>query len=69
VGLSADQDRPVGSVGSAGLGTGLANLRERLQLIFSDQAQLRLSAIEPHGFCAEIQFPAERTSTEGDQGI
>ena len=41
-----------------GLGTGLATLRERLQLIFGDDAQLRLSEIAPHGVCAELTFPA-----------
>ena len=30
--------------GEAGLGTGLSTLRERLQLVFGDDAQLRLSA-------------------------
>lgn len=48
-----------GSQGSQGLGTGLANLRERLQLIFSGDAQLSLSAISPHGFSAELNFPVE----------
>jgi LytS/YehU family sensor histidine kinase len=53
-----------GSQGSKGLGTGLANLRERLQLVFADQAQLSLTALEPHGFHAEINFPAQlETST------
>jgi two-component sensor histidine kinase len=48
--------------GSQGLGTGLANLRERLQLIFSGDAQLHLSALSPHGFSAEINFPVELNS-------
>lgn len=57
VGLSGGQ-------GSNGLGTGLANLRERFQLVFADQAQLSLTALEPHGFLAEINFPAQlNTST------
>ncbi|PWF44992.1 sensor histidine kinase [Massilia glaciei] len=43
-----------------GLGTGLANLRERLQQAFSGNAQLRLSSLEPHGICVELDFPAER---------
>lgn len=41
----------------AGPGTGLATLRERLQLIFGDDALLRLSAQEPHGVCAELDLP------------
>ncbi len=44
---------------SQGLGTGLANLRERLQLVFGDEAQLSLTAPEPHGFCVHISIPAQ----------
>ena len=43
-----------------GLGTGLSTLRERLQLAFGDDAQLRLTEIEPHGVCAELNFPARQ---------
>jgi LytS/YehU family sensor histidine kinase len=45
------------------LGTGLTNLRERLQLAFGGDAQLRLSALQPHGACAEVEFPAQQGST------
>jgi hypothetical protein len=41
-----------------GLGTGLSTLRERLQLAFKGDAQLRLTEVEPHGVRAEIDFPA-----------
>ncbi|HTA65380.1 MAG TPA: histidine kinase [Xanthomonadaceae bacterium] len=47
---------------SEGLGTGLSNLRERLQLAFGGDAQLRLSPLQPHGVCAELDFPARRAS-------
>ncbi|MGH8175423.1 MAG: sensor histidine kinase [Steroidobacter sp.] len=47
---------------SDGLGTGLSTLRERLQLAFSGDAQLRLTEVEPHGVCAELQFPARQGS-------
>jgi LytS/YehU family sensor histidine kinase len=40
-----------------GPGTGLSTLRERLQLVFGGDAQLRVSAQEPHGVCAELDFP------------
>ena len=46
-----------------GLGTGLSNLRERLQLAFGGDAQLRLSSLQPHGVCAELDFPAQRGAT------
>lgn len=43
----------------AGLGTGIATLRERLQLVFGGDAQLRLVALAPHGARAELDFPAQ----------
>lgn len=45
---------------AGGLGTGLSTLRERLQLTFGSDAQLRLLAIEPHGVSAELEFPARK---------
>lgn len=44
------------------LGTGLATLRERMQLVFGDDAQLRLSELAPHGVCAELEFPARKAA-------
>jgi sensor histidine kinase YesM len=44
---------------TAGLGTGLSNLRERLQLAFDGDAQLRLLPLQPHGTIAEVEFPAK----------
>jgi len=44
---------------ASGQGTGLTALRERLQLAFGGEAQLRLSALSPHGVCAELEFPAQ----------
>jgi len=45
---------------TGGLGTGLSALKERLQLVFGPSARLSLSALVPHGLCAEIEFPAQR---------
>lgn len=45
------------SNGETGSGTGLANLRERMKLIFGDQAVVRLSPLSPHGSNAELEFP------------
>src|SRR4051812_47562258 len=42
-----------------GLGTGLTALRERLQLIFGDAANLRLRPNVPHGAVVEIDMPAQ----------
>lgn len=41
-----------------GLGTGLATLRERLQLAFGGDATLSLTGMSPRGACAEVEFPA-----------
>lgn len=46
-----------------GLGTGLSTLRERLQLAFGGDAQLRLIARQPHGVCAEVDLPARGAET------
>ncbi len=48
---------------SDGLGTGLATLRERLQLVFGTDVQLRLSELAPQGVCAEVDFPARKEAT------
>ncbi|HWU77274.1 MAG TPA: histidine kinase [Rhodanobacter sp.] len=54
-------DTGVGLQSAGGsLGTGLATLRERLQLVFGHDAQLRLSELAPHGACAELDFPARK---------
>ncbi len=45
-----------------GLGTGLASLRERLELLFGGDARLTLFAIVPRGACVEVDFPAQRIS-------
>ncbi|MFN0185835.1 MAG: sensor histidine kinase, partial [Aquabacterium sp.] len=45
--------------GGGSLGTGLANLRERLRLAFGGDAQLRLVGQVPRGVRAEIEFPAQ----------
>jgi signal transduction histidine kinase len=48
---------------SDGLGTGLSTLRERLQLAFGADTQLRLLEVQPHGVCAELEFPARQELT------
>jgi sensor histidine kinase YesM len=40
------------------LGTGLASLRERLQLVFGGDADLRVTAGDPRGVCVELDVPA-----------
>jgi LytS/YehU family sensor histidine kinase len=45
-----------------GLGSGLASLRERLQLAFDGDAELRLEPMEPCGARALLDFPARRVA-------
>jgi signal transduction histidine kinase len=47
---------------NGGLGTGLSTLRERMQLAFGGDAQLRLTEVQPHGVCAELEFPERQES-------
>ena len=42
-----------------GFGTGLTALRERLQLICGDAAQLRLASGAPRGVAVEVELPAQ----------
>ena len=57
-------DTGVGLKGGAeGLGTGLATLRERLQLAFGGDAKLAVVPVVPHGVRAEIEFPAQPASS------
>jgi len=59
--LVAVEDTGVGLRADAGsLGTGLSTLRERLQLAFGGDAQLRVMSREPRGVRVELQFPARR---------
>jgi signal transduction histidine kinase len=48
--------------GAQGAGTGLANLRERLELAFGNDAALTIRPGEPRGAIAEIAFPARRAA-------
>jgi hypothetical protein len=56
-------DTGVGLRGTGGgLGSGLASLRERLQLAFDGDAELRLEPMEPCGARALLDFPARRVA-------
>jgi LytS/YehU family sensor histidine kinase len=46
-----------------GLGTGLSTLRERVELAFGGDAQVRVSALHPRGVCAEVELPARESGT------
>ncbi len=42
-----------------GMGTGLASLRERLQIVFGADVKVRISSLAPQGVSAEVDFPAQ----------
>jgi len=46
-----------------GPGTGLSTLRERLELTFGGDAQLRVTAQRPRGVSAEVDLPARVEAT------
>ena len=54
----ADTGAGVSRAADGGLGSGLAALRERLRLIFGDDAHLRIRPNAPRGTVAEIDLPA-----------
>jgi sensor histidine kinase YesM len=62
----ADTGAGMGAGPGAG-GIGLANIRERLALLFGADAALDLLANEPRGFIARVTLPAERAA-EGHAG-
>jgi LytS/YehU family sensor histidine kinase len=51
-------DDGAGMMQTDGLGTGLAALRERLQMMFGGAASLHVSARKPRGVTAEVELPA-----------
>jgi signal transduction histidine kinase len=51
-------DTGVGLADAPGQGIGLANIRERLALLYTGRAHLALEANDPHGFIARIILPA-----------
>ena len=60
------RDTGVGLVaGRDSLGTGLATLRERLQLAFAGDATLTLNPLQPHGVIVTVEFPAQAAAETG----
>ncbi len=53
----ADTGLGFGRAATAGTGVGLVNVRERLKLLFGDQAKLLMTANEPSGTVATITVP------------
>jgi signal transduction histidine kinase len=55
----ADTGAGIASTPAPGQGIGLANIRERLALLYGDRAELALEENEPRGFVARLSLPIE----------
>jgi hypothetical protein len=64
-------DTGAGLYGAAtgGQGIGLANIRERLMLLFDDRATLSLDANAPRGCVARITLPAEAEAPRAEPAL
>ncbi|HEV8689753.1 MAG TPA: histidine kinase [Ideonella sp.] len=62
----ADTGVGFGNGGTSGTGVGLANIRERLQLLYGDKATLTVSANQPSGTVVTITVPYRTVSAPGD---
>jgi LytS/YehU family sensor histidine kinase len=54
----ADDGADAGSAAHVGMRSGLANLRERLLIVYGDRAALLTSRSPDGGFCARVNLPA-----------
>jgi LytS/YehU family sensor histidine kinase len=62
----ADTGLGYGKAATAGTGVGLANIRERLALLYGDKATLSVSENEPSGTVVKITVPyASRSDAAG----
>jgi sensor histidine kinase YesM len=62
----ADTGVGFGNGGTSGTGVGLANIRERLQLLYGDKAMLTVTANQPSGTVVTITVPYRTVSTPGN---
>jgi signal transduction histidine kinase len=62
----ADTGVGFGNGGTSGTGVGLANIRERLQLLYGDKATLTVSANQPSGTVVTITVPYRTVSAPGE---
>ncbi|MEK8030550.1 histidine kinase [Ideonella sp. DXS29W] len=64
----ADTGVGFGMGGTSGTGVGLANIRERLQLLHGDKATLTVSANQPSGTVVTITVPYRTVNAPGGEG-
>ena len=60
----ADTGLGFGRAATAGTGVGLANIRERLQLLYGQRAQLSITENQPSGTVVSIEVPYQARTQE-----
>jgi signal transduction histidine kinase len=63
----ADTGLGFGKAATAGTGVGLANIRERLQLLYGNKASMTIGENTPSGTVVTITVPYQAQAREGDQ--
>jgi LytS/YehU family sensor histidine kinase len=63
----ADTGLGFGKAATAGTGVGLANIRERLQLLYGNKASMTIGENAPSGTVVTITVPYQAQAREGDQ--
>lgn len=63
----ADTGLGFGKAATAGTGVGLANIRERLQLLYGNRASMTIGENTPSGTVVTITVPYQAQAREGDQ--
>jgi hypothetical protein len=61
----ADTGLGFGKAATAGTGVGLANIRERLQLLYGDRARLKITENQPSGTVVNIEVPYQARNNDG----
>ena len=65
--MVADTGLGFGKAATAGTGTGLANIRERLKLLYGNKASMVVTENEPSGTVVTLTVPYQVQSREGEQ--
>jgi LytS/YehU family sensor histidine kinase len=62
----ADTGLGFGKAATAGTGTGLANIRERLKLLYGTRASMSVSENQPTGTVVTLTVPYQAQAREGE---
>ena len=62
----ADTGLGFGKAATAGTGTGLANIRDRLKLLYGNRASMTVTANQPSGTVVTLTVPYQAQAREGE---